>query len=44
MTDPSRWDWDLCQICGQPLSDHDLDPIGAGLVQYTCPDPKETPV
>ena len=28
-----------CPLCQRPMSAHDADPIGAGLVQYTCPEP-----
>jgi hypothetical protein len=28
-----------CPLCRQPMSCHHADPIGEGLVQYTCPEP-----
>jgi hypothetical protein len=30
-----------CRSCGQPLIAHDRDDIGAGLVQYSCPEPEK---
>jgi hypothetical protein len=45
--DTSHWRMEgntlVCKACGEPMPAHDRDDIGAGLIQYSCPQPKDTP-